>query len=169
MVPCWRPACEDPHLIGRGTCTGTRSVNFFAGFSRAGSSPETRGHSRHGERHQVVQVSIAGIWYLQGSEADVVKSLVVNAVGFVGVFHQLVHWQRSIIGFHYSVWDFRTGHYGVGVHDPVWVLFADFRYQQGSHAGAGSTSQWVRQLEPCRTFYVLLLPWLLISFKCLSL
>jgi hypothetical protein len=52
---------------------------------------QTSGHAGHGQRHQMVQVTVGGGGQLQGPEADVVEGLVVNAVGFVGVLHQLVH------------------------------------------------------------------------------
>ena len=53
--------------------------------------PEAGGHAGHGEGHQVVEVTIGGGGELQGPEADVIKSLVVDAVCLVCVLHELVN------------------------------------------------------------------------------
>ena len=52
--------------------------------------PETGGHTRHGQGHQVVEVTIGGGGELQGSEADVVLGLGVNTEGLICVLHQLM-------------------------------------------------------------------------------
>ena len=51
---------------------------------------EASGDTGHGQGHQVVEITIGGVGELEGSEADVVESLVVNTVGLVSVLHQLV-------------------------------------------------------------------------------
>ena len=56
----------------------------LAGESEAG------GYPRHGGTYKMVQISVCGGGQLQGPEADVVESLVVNAVGLVCVLHKLV-------------------------------------------------------------------------------
>jgi len=53
--------------------------------------PEAGGDSRHGEGHQVVEVTVGGGGELQGAEANVVESLIVNAVGLISVLDKLVH------------------------------------------------------------------------------
>jgi len=45
----------------------------------------------------VVQVTVGWGGQLQGSEADVVQGLVVNAVGFVCVLNQLMHGKGGIV------------------------------------------------------------------------
>ena len=52
---------------------------------------ETGGDTRHGGGDEVVQITVGGSGQLQGSEADIVQSLVINAVGLIGVLNQLVH------------------------------------------------------------------------------
>ena len=51
---------------------------------------ETGCDSGHGGRDKMVQVTVGWGGELQGSEADVVQSLVVNTVGLVGVLNELV-------------------------------------------------------------------------------
>ena len=52
--------------------------------------PEAGRHTGHGEGDQVVEVTVGWGGELQGPEADVVESLVVNTVGLVGVLNELV-------------------------------------------------------------------------------
>ena len=65
--------------------------------------PEAGGHTGHGEGHQVVEVTIGGGGELQGPEADVVESLVVNAEGLVSVLDELVDGERGVVGLHHGV------------------------------------------------------------------
>ena len=65
--------------------------------------PEAGGHSGHGQRDQVVEVSVGGGGELQGSEADVVESLVVNTVGLICVLNQLVNGEGGVVWLHHSV------------------------------------------------------------------
>ena len=53
--------------------------------------PETGGHTRHGQGHQVVEVTIGGGGELQSSEADVIESLIINAVGLISVLNYKLH------------------------------------------------------------------------------
>ena len=53
---------------------------------------------RHGGGDEMVQVTVCRGGELQGSEADVVEGLVVNAVGLVGVLDQLVDGQGGVVG-----------------------------------------------------------------------
>ena len=51
---------------------------------------ETRGDARHGDRDKMVQVPVCWCCQFQGSEADVIQSLVINTESFVSVLNQLV-------------------------------------------------------------------------------
>ena len=51
---------------------------------------ETGGDSGHGGGDEMVQVTVGWGGELQGSEADVVQSLVVDTVGLVGVLNELM-------------------------------------------------------------------------------
>jgi len=108
---------------------------------------EAGGHAGHGQRNQMVQISVAGVRHLQGPETDIIQRLVVDAVRLVCVFHQLMDRQGGVVGFHHRVGHFGRRHHRVGVHYAIWVLLADLRDQQGAHSGASSAAQRVRQLE----------------------
>ena len=53
--------------------------------------PEAGGHTGHGQGDQVVQISVGGGGEFEGSEADVVESLIIDAVGLIGILHQLMN------------------------------------------------------------------------------
>ncbi len=58
---------------------------------------ETRRNTRHCERDEMVEVSVGRGREFQGSEANVVEGLVVNAVGLVSVFYELVDGECGIV------------------------------------------------------------------------
>ena len=121
--------------------------------------PEAGGHTGHGEGHQVVQVTVGGGGQLQGSEADVVESLVVDTISLVGVLHQLVDGQGGVVGLHHGVGHLGGGDHAVGVHDPVRILLSDLGDEECPHAGASASTQGVSQLESLKTIRALgLLP-----------
>ena len=49
------------------------------------------GDTRHGGRDEMVQVTISRGGQLEGTEADVIESLIVNAVGLISVLHKLMN------------------------------------------------------------------------------
>lgn len=108
---------------------------------------QAAGDTGDGSRHQVVQVTIGGGGQFQSSETDIVQSLVINAHDFVGVFDKLMHGQGGVVGLDDSVGHLGGWHDGEGAHDSVGVFFSDFGDQEGSHTGAGTTSEGVGDLE----------------------
>ena len=48
------------------------------------------GNSGHGSRDQMVKITISGGGELEGSEADIIESFVVNNHALIGVFDQLM-------------------------------------------------------------------------------
>ena len=58
---------------------------------------ETRRHTRHDNRDEVVQVSVRRRRELEGSEADVVERLVVDTEGRVRVLNELVDRERRVV------------------------------------------------------------------------
>jgi len=95
----------------------------------------------------VVQVTIGGGGQFKGSEADVIKSFVVDDHTFVGVFDQLMDRQGGVVGFNNGVGDLGGGDNGEGFHNSVGVFFSDLGDQKSSHTGSCSSSQRVGDLE----------------------
>ena len=69
----------------------------LAGEAQAG------GHTRHRGRHQMVQVAVCRGGELQCTEADIVQSFIVNAVGLVGVLNKLMDGQGGVVGLNNGV------------------------------------------------------------------
>ena len=108
---------------------------------------QAAGGTADGSRHQVVQVSVGGSGQLQGAEADIVQSLVIQSEALIGVLHQLVHRQGGVVGLHHGVRHLGRGDHRVGGHHTVGVLLSDLGDQQGAHTRAGSTTHGVGHLE----------------------
>ena len=52
---------------------------------------------------KMVEISVGGVGELEGTEADVVESFVVDAEGLVGVLDKLVDGERGVVGLHNGV------------------------------------------------------------------
>jgi len=104
--------CWEPRLV-RGGKAGNEKVQTGEGHHVDGKLAQVRveltreakagGHSAHDGRHKVVEVTIGGGGQLEGTEADVVQGLVVNAVGLIGVLNELVDGQGGVVGLNDSV------------------------------------------------------------------
>ena len=95
----------------------------------------------------MVQVAVGWGGELEGSEADVVESFVIDAVGLIGVLDELVNGEGGVVGLDNGVGDLGGGDDREGVHDSVGVLFANFGDQQCAHTGSSTTTKRVSQLE----------------------
>merc|ERR1719461_1113308 len=113
--------------------------------------PEASGHSRHGQGDQMVEVTIGGGGKLQGSEADVIESLVVNTIGLISVLNQLVNREGGVVGLYHGVRNLGGWNDGVGVHDSVRILLSDFGDEKCSHSRSSSASKGMSQLESLET------------------
>ena len=101
----------------------------------------------HDGGDQVVQVTEGWGGQLQGSEANIVKSFVIQNHALIGVLDQLMHRKGSVVRLndgirHLRGWDDREGH-----HHSVWVLLSDLGDQKSSHTGSGTSSERVAHLE----------------------
>ena len=105
------------------------------------------GDSGHGGGDEMVEISVSGGGELEGSEADIVESFVVNDHALVGVFDQLMDGESSVVGLNDSVGHLGRGDDGEGLHDSVGILLSDLGDEEGSHTRAGSTTEGVGDLE----------------------
>ena len=58
---------------------------------------QAAGDSGHSGGHQMVEVTIGGGGQLEGSEADIVQSLVIDDHALVGVLNQLMHGESGVV------------------------------------------------------------------------
>ena len=112
---------------------------------------EAGGDTRHGGGDEMVQVTVCGGGEFQGSEADIVKGLVVNGEGLVSVLNKLMDGEGGVVRLNNGVgylggWDYRESG-----HDPVGVFLTDLGDQECSHSGSSSSSERVSQLESLET------------------
>jgi hypothetical protein len=105
------------------------------------------GDTGHGGGDEVVKITVGGGGELEGSEADIVESFVIDAVGLIGVLDELVDGEGSVVGFDDGVGDLGGGDDREGVHDSVGVLFSDLGDEESSHTGASTTTERVGELE----------------------
>jgi len=112
---------------------------------------EAASDTGHGGGNQVVQVTVGGGGELQGSEADVIKSFVVNDHDFISVFDQLVDGKGGVVRLNDGVGDLWRWEDGEGAHHSVGVFLADFGDEKSSHSGSSSSSEGVGDLESLKT------------------
>ena len=108
---------------------------------------QAAGHTGHGGGDEMVKVTIGGGGQFEGSEADIVKSFVIDDHTLIGVFNQLMDGQGSVVRLNDGVRDLGGGDNGEGFHDSVGVFFSDLGDEESSHTGSGTTTQGVGDLE----------------------
>ncbi len=108
---------------------------------------EAAGGTADSSRHQVVEVSIGGGGQLEGSEADIVQSLVIKGKALIGVLDKLVDREGGVVWLHDGIRHLGGGNDGVGGHDTIGVLLTDLGDEEGSHTGSSSTTHGVGKLE----------------------
>merc|ERR1712206_61133 len=95
----------------------------------------------------MVQISVGWGGQFQGSEADIVEGLVVNAHDIIGVLDELMDGEGGVVWLDDGVRHLGGWHDGVGDHLSVWVLFSDLGDEEGSHSGSSTTTERVGDLE----------------------
>ena len=95
----------------------------------------------------MVQVTIGWGGQFQSSEANIIKSFVINDHTFIGVFNQLMDRQGCVVRFNDGVGYFWGWDNWEGFHNSVRIFFSYFGNQKSSHTRSGSTSQGVGDLE----------------------
>jgi len=142
---------------GEGSETGHEEVETGEGDQVNGElsevgvelTGETEAASNTGDSggNEMVQITVGGGGELEGTEADIVEGLVVNAHDLVGVLNELMHGEGGVVGLNDGVGDLGGWHDREGGHNSVGVLFTDLGDEEGSHAGAGTTTEGVGDLE----------------------
>jgi hypothetical protein len=108
---------------------------------------EASGDTAHAGGDKVVEVTVCWGGELECAEANVVESLVVDAVGLIGVLNKLVNRESGVVWFDDGVGNLWRWHNGEGVHDTVWVFLTDLRDEKGTHTGTGTATKGVGELE----------------------
>ena len=74
----------------------------------------------------MVKITVRWRSQFQSTEADVVKSFVIDTEGLVCIFYQLVDWEGGVVRFNHGIGYFGRWHHTECGHDSIWILFSDF-------------------------------------------
>merc|ERR1711881_274693 len=108
---------------------------------------EAAGDTGESSGDEMVKITVGGGGELEGSEADIVEGLVVNAHNLIGVLDELMDREGGVVGLNDSVGHLGGGEDGEGLHDPVGIFLSDLGDQEGTHTGTGTTTEGVGDLE----------------------
>merc|ERR1712086_937281 len=104
-------------------------------------------HSTHCGADKMIQVTICGCGQLQGAEANIVESFVVEKEALICVLDELMEREHSVVWLHNSVGNFWGWDDRECLHDTVRVLLSHLRDEQSAHACASATAEGVTKLE----------------------
>merc|ERR1719352_2054933 len=99
---------------------------------------EAAGDTGESSRNEMVKITISGGGELEGSEADIIKGLVINAHNLIGVLDKLMDREGGVIGLNDGVGNLGGRHDGEGDHLSIGVLSSDLGDKEGSHTGSSS-------------------------------
>merc|ERR1719486_930484 len=108
---------------------------------------EAAGDTGEGGGNEMVKITVGGGGELEGTEADIVEGLVVNAHNLVGVLDELMDGEGSVVGLNNGIRDLGGRHDRESAHDTVGVFLTDLGDEEGAHAGAGTATEGVGDLE----------------------
>jgi len=109
------------------------------------------GNTRHNLGNKTVEIAVAGSLHAEGTRADVIKSLVINAVGLITVINKLMDRESAVVGLDNSVGHLGAGNDREGGENTVRILLLDSAEKQGTHTRASTTTKTVRKLEALKT------------------
>jgi hypothetical protein len=108
---------------------------------------EAAGDTGKGGRHEMVKITVGWGGELEGSEADIVKSFVIDAHDIVGVLNELMDGEGGVVWLDDGIRHLGGWHDGVGDHLSVWVLFSDLGDEECSHTRSSTSTERVGNLE----------------------
>jgi len=108
---------------------------------------QAAGDTGESSRDEMVKITIGWGGELEGSEADIVKSFVINAHNLIGVLNKLMDGEGGVVWLNDGIRDLGGWHDGESGHDSVWVFFSDLRDEEGSHTRSSSSTERVGDLE----------------------
>merc|ERR1711994_98347 len=101
---------------------------------------EAAGDTGEGSGNEMVKITIGGGGELEGSEADIIEGLVIDAHDIIGVLDELMDREGGVVGLNDGIRDLGEWHDRESAHLSVGVLFCDLGDEEGSHTRAGTTT-----------------------------
>jgi len=108
---------------------------------------EAAGDTGESGRDEMVKITVGGGGELEGSEADIVKSFVINAHNLIGVLNELMDGEGGVVRLNDGIGNLGRRHDGESGHDSVGVFLSDLRDEESTHTGTGTTTKRVSDLE----------------------
>jgi hypothetical protein len=108
---------------------------------------EATGESGEGGGDEMVKITIGWGGKLKSSEADIIKSFIINAHNLIGVLNELMDGEGGVVRLNNGIGDLGRGHDGESAHHSVGVFFSDLGDEECSHTGSGTTTERVGDLE----------------------
>ena len=108
---------------------------------------EGAGGAAHDHGDEVVEVAIGWGGELEGPEADIVESLVIDAEDLISGLDELVDGEGAVVWLDDGVRNLWRWDDGVGGEDTIWVLFTELVEEEGTKTRAGTTTEGVDELE----------------------
>jgi len=116
---------------------------------------ETAGDTGDGSRDEMVKITVGWGSELEGSEADIVEGLVINAHDLIGVLNKLMDGKGGVVWLDDGIRHLWGWHDGESGHDSIWVLFSDLGDKECSHTGSSTTTEGVGDLETLKAIATL--------------
>jgi hypothetical protein len=112
---------------------------------------QTGRDTRHDGGDELIQLSVVGVGQLEGSEADIVKSLVIDTESGITVLNKLVDRENGVVGLNNGIRDLGRGNNRVGTQHTIGVFFTDLGQQERTKTRTGTTTKGVTELETLKT------------------
>jgi hypothetical protein len=109
------------------------------------------GDTGHGDRDEMVEITVGWGGELEGSEADIVEGLVIDDLDLIGVLDELMDGEGSVIRFNDGIGDLWRWEDGESLHDSVRIFLSDLGDQESTHTRTGTTTEGVGDLETLET------------------
>jgi hypothetical protein len=98
-------------------------------------------------RDQVVKITVGRGGQLQGTEADIIKGLVIQRETLIRVLDKLVNGKGTVVWLNNGIRHLRGWDDGKGSHHTIGVLLTDLGDQKCTHTGTSTTTHGVGELE----------------------
>jgi len=95
----------------------------------------------------MIKITIGGCGELKSSEADIIKSFVIDDLDFIGILDKLMYGEGGVVWFDNGIRDLGGWEYGEGFHNSVGVFFSDLGDKESSHTRTSTTTEGVSDLE----------------------
>jgi len=116
---------------------------------------EATGDTGESGGNEMVKITVGGGGELEGSEADIVKSFVINAHNLIGVLNELMDGEGGVVWLNDGIGNLGGRHDGESGHDSIGVFLSDLGDEESTHTGSGTTTEGVGDLETLKAIATL--------------